>query len=61
MSTSPTETYPPPPRLLASHEELPNGHPPSSERPVTTEAQIGLPDILKPRYFFGWEGGALPT
>ena len=28
----------------------------SSERPVIHKAQIGLPDILKPRYFFGWEG-----
>ena len=64
MSPSPTEKCPPPPLKLAPHEELPNnGHPPPSIEytfgSITPEAQIGLPDILKPRYFFGWRG-ALP-
>ena len=61
MSPSPTEKCAPPPLKL----ELPNnGHPPPSIEytfgSITPEAQIGLPDILKPRYFFGWRG-ALPT
>ena len=44
MSSSPS---PPPPKSQ-------NGvAPPPTERPVTTDSQIGVPDILKPRYVFG--------
>ena len=48
-----------PPPKVKSLEEVPKGLEPSvlSMQPATPEAQIGLPDILKPRYFFGWDGG----